>query len=172
MSKWLGLLCCVFFAACTAAQDVEGPGLGVPISQADLAAWDISIEADGSGLPTGSGTVAQGESLYTTHCLACHGEEGAGQPHDRLVGGFGTLDQLEQTRTIGSFWPYASTVYDYIRRAMPFNSPQSLSDDDVYAITAYLLYLNGIIDEGTTLDAATLSGIHMPNEDGFILSYP
>lgn len=170
--KLFGLMCCCVLFSCTAARDVEGPGLGSPISQADLASWDISIEADGSGLPAGSGTVQQGESLYITHCMACHGEEGAGQPHDRLAGGMGTLDQLQQVRTVGSFWPYASTVYDYIRRAMPFNTPQTLSDDDTYALTAYLLYLNGIINEDATLDAASLSGIHMPNEDGFILSYP
>lgn len=171
-SKLFGVLCCSVLVACTAVQDVEGPGLGTPISQADLAPWDISVETGGSGLPAGSGTVAQGEMLYVAQCMACHGEEGAGQPHDRLVGGFGTLDQMQQVRTVGSFWPYATTVYDYIRRAMPFNTPQTLSDDDVYAVTAYLLYLNSIIEEDTVLDASTLSGIHMPNEDGFILSYP
>jgi len=79
---------------------------------------------------------------------------------------------LQQVRTVGSFWPYASTVFDYIRRAMPFTTPQSLSDDEVYAVTAYLLYLNGIIDESTVLDAATLSAVTMPNADGFVLSYP
>lgn len=166
------LLCCCVLTACTASGVMESPALGVPISEADLAPWDISIETDGSGLPPGSGTVAMGESLYTTHCLACHGTEGAGQPHDRLVGGHGTLDQLQQVRTVGSFWPYASTVYDYIRRAMPFNTPQSLTGDDVYALTAYLLYLNGIIDEETVLDADALAGIRMPNEDGFIMAYP
>jgi len=167
-------LCLVYagLSACASAQNSSGPGLGVPISEEDLAPWDISIETDGSGLPDGSGTVAQGESLYNVQCIACHGSEGAGQPNDRLVGGHGTLDQLDQVRTIGSFWPHASTVYDYIRRAMPFNTPQTLTDSEVYSLTAYLLYLNGIIDEDLVLDADSLSEIIMPNEDGFVMSYP
>lgn len=150
----------------------DGPDLGVAISPEDLAPWDISIEPDGTGLPPGSGDVATGEAVYIAQCLACHGEEGAGQPNDQLVGGHGTLSELNQTRTIGSFWPYASTVFDYIRRAMPFNTPQSLDDDEVYALTAYLLYLNGIIDEDEVMDASTLSTIQMPNRDGFIVAYP
>ena len=168
----LVLFCSSLLLSCTSTTETEGPGLGVPISQEDLAPWDISIEADGSGLPEGSGTVQQGETLYVSQCIACHGGEGAGQPFDRLVGGHGTLDQLQQVRTVGSFWPYSSTVYDYIRLAMPFNTPQTLLDDDVYALTAYLLYLNGIIEEDTVLDASTLSAIQMPNVDGFVLSYP
>ena len=155
-----------------AALAQQGPDLGEPISADDLAPWDISIETDGVGLPPGSGTPSEGETVYAQHCLACHGAEGAGQPNDALVGGHGTLEQLAQVRTIGSFWPYASTVFDYIRRAMPFMTPQSLSDDEVYAVTAYLLYLNGIIDEDQEMNARTLSRIEMPNADGFILSYP
>jgi mono/diheme cytochrome c family protein len=149
-----------------------GPGLGVAISEQDLAPWDISIEPDGSGLPDGSGTVGEGEAIYVEQCATCHGEEGGGQPHDRLVGGHGTLSSLQQVRTIGSFWPYASTVFDYIRRAMPFNTPQSLSNDQVYAVTAYLLYKNGIIDEDATMNARRLSRVRMPNEDGFVMAYP
>lgn len=155
-----------------AAVAQQGPGLGEPISAEDLAPWDISIEADGSGLPPGSGTVAAGESVYRAQCLACHGEEGAGQPNDRLVGGHGTLEQLNQVRTIGSYWPYAPTIFDYIRRAMPFTTPQSLSNDDVYALTAYLLYLNGIIEEDDVMNAETLRGIRMPNADGFVMAWP
>ena len=116
------------------------------IAPADAAPWDISIQPDGTGLPAGSGTAAAGEQVYAAKCVACHGVDGAGTPNDRLVGGQGTLDQLQQVRTIGSFWPYASTVFDYIRRAMPFQSPQSLTNDEVYALTAYLLAENGIID--------------------------
>ena len=156
-------------APCAAQQ---GPGLGTPISAADLAPWDISIQPDGTGLPPGSGDAAEGAQVYATHCVACHGAGGAGMPNDRLVGGQGTLDQLQQVRTIGSFWPYASTVFDYIRRAMPFLAPQSLSNDDVYAVTAYLLAENGIIEKNATLDAQSLARIRMPNRDGFIMAYP
>ena len=150
----------------------EGPGLGVGISAEDLAPWDISIETDGSGLPPGSGDVASGEAIYAQKCMACHGEKGAGQPNDRLVGGQGTLKDLNQVRTVGSYWPYASTVFDYIRRAMPFTAPESLTDDEVYALTAYLLYLNGIIDEGDVMNARALARVRMPNRNGFVFSYP
>jgi cytochrome c len=150
----------------------ETPGLGEPVTAADLAPWDISIQPDGTGLPPGSGTAAAGERIYAAKCLACHGEKGAGQPNDRLVGGHDTLTQLAQTRTIGSFWPYASTVFDYIRRAMPFQSPQSLGNDETYALTAYLLWLNGIIDADEEMNARTLARVRMPNRDGFILAYP
>lgn len=150
----------------------QGPKLGTEISESDLAAWDISIETDGAGLPGGSGDVETGRAVYAAQCLACHGEKGAGAPHDRLVGGQATLDQLDQVRTVGSYWPYASTVFDYIRRAMPFNTPQSLSNDEVYAVTAYLLFLNGIIDADDVMNASTLSRIRMPNADGFVMAYP
>jgi cytochrome c len=150
----------------------QGPGLGIEIAPADLAPWDISIQPDGEGLPPGSGDPATGAEIYAAKCLACHGAEGAGQPNDRLVGGHGTLTELQQVRTIGSFWPHASTVFDYIRRAMPFQSPQSLSNDEVYALTAYLLAQNGIIDDDDTMNARTLARVEMPNRDGFILAYP
>jgi cytochrome c len=149
-----------------------GPGLGVAITPADLAPWDINVQPDGEGLPGGSGTAAAGAEIYAAKCVACHGQGGMGQPNDRLVGGQGTLTDLAQVRTIGSFWPYASTVFDYIRRAMPFQAPQSLTNDEVYALTAYLLAENGIIDSDDTLNARTLARVRMPNRDGFILSYP
>lgn len=160
----------LFALSCPLAQ--PGPGLGTPVTEADLAAWDISIQPDGDGLPAGSGDAATGAQIYAVKCVACHGVGGAGQPNDRLVGGQGTLTALAQVRTIGSFWPYASTVFDYIRRAMPFHAPQSLSNDDVYAVTAYLLAENGIIDRNAKLDAASLARVRMPNRDGFILAYP
>ncbi len=162
------------FAGLGAAQvgAQEGPGLGVPITAEDLAPWDISVQPDGAGLPSGAGTAAKGAEVYATHCVACHGAGGAGQPNDRLVGGQGTLGELAQVRTIGSFWPYASTVFDYIRRAMPFHAPQSLSNDEVYAVTAYLLAENGIIRKNAKLDARSLARVRMPNRDGFILAYP
>jgi cytochrome c len=163
------------FGACAlagAAAAQQGPGLGMPITERDLAPWDISIETDGTGLPDGSGDVETGMRIYVAQCQACHGVEGAGEPNDRLVGGHGTLTSLQQVRTIGSFWPHASTVFDYIRRAMPFTAPQSLSNDDVYALTAYLLFLNGIIEREDVMNARTLVQIEMPNRDGFILAYP
>jgi mono/diheme cytochrome c family protein len=157
-------------AARGAAQ--EGPGLGQPVSAADAAPWDISIQPDGTGLPPGSGDAATGAQIYGTYCVACHGQGGAGQPNDKLVGGQGTLKELRQTRTVGSYWPYATTIFDYIRRAMPFNAPESLTNDQVYALTAYLLAENKIIDAGATMNAATLPKVEMPNRDGFIMAYP
>ena len=157
-------------AGAAAAQ--QGPGLGVAVTPEDLAPWDISIQPDGTGLPPGSGTAAQGATIYAQKCIACHGEGGVGQPNDRLVGGQGTLTELRQVRTVGSFWPYASTVFDYIRRAMPFLEPQSLTNDEVYALTAYLLAENGIINRRSTMNARTLARVEMPNRDGFILAYP
>ena len=150
----------------------QGPGLGQPISAADLAPWDISIQPTGAGLPAGSGTAATGAAIYAAKCIACHGERGAGQPNDRLVGGQGTLTELAQVRTIGSFWPNATTVFDYIRRAMPFQAPESLTNDEVYALTAYLLALNGIIKEGDEMNARALARVQMPNRNGFVVMYP
>jgi S-disulfanyl-L-cysteine oxidoreductase SoxD len=155
-----------------AAAQQQGPGLGVEIAPEDYAPWDISIQPDGTGLPPGSGDAAAGAEIYAVQCIACHGVEGANGPNDRLVGGHGTLTDLNQVRTIGSFWPYASTVFDYIRRAMPFQAPQSLTNDEVYALTAYLLALNGVIDEDEVMNAETLAAVEMPNRDGFVLAYP
>jgi S-disulfanyl-L-cysteine oxidoreductase SoxD len=150
----------------------QSPGLGQTIPTEDLAPWDISIQPDGAGLPAGSGTATSGAEIYSVKCIACHGEKGAGQPNDRLVGGEGTLTELAQVRTIGSFWPNATTVFDYIRRAMPFQEPQSLTNDEVYSLTAYLLALNGIIDEDDEMNARTLARVRMPNRDGFVVMYP
>ena len=150
----------------------EGPGLGVPATPAEIAAWDLSIGPTGDGLPEGSGDARQGAAVYAAKCVACHGVDGRGQPNDRLVGGHGSLASDSAVKTIGSYWPYATTVFDYVRRAMPFTQPQSLSNDEVYAVTAYLLYLNGVIDEDDAMDAGSLPNVVMPNRDGFILAYP
>ncbi len=123
-------------------------------------------------MPPGSGTASAGKVLYAQKCLACHGPEGAGMPNDQLVGGHGTLKTAAAVKTIGSYWPYATTVFDYIRRAMPFVAPQSLSNDETYALTAYLLFLNGVIKEGDAMHAQTLPAVVMPNREGFIVSYP
>jgi S-disulfanyl-L-cysteine oxidoreductase SoxD len=150
----------------------DGPNLGREATPAEIAGWDISISPDGSGLPPGSGTSAAGAAVYAAKCQACHGEKGAGQPNDRLVGGHGTLAAPAPVRTIGSYWPYATTVFDYVRRAMPYQQPQSLTNDEVYAVTAYLLHLNGVIAEGDAMNAQTLPQVKMPNRENFILTYP
>jgi len=144
------------------------PGLGRAATPQEVAAWDISIPPSGAGLPAGSGTPKQGEAVYAAQCQACHGEKGAGKPADPLVGGVGSMGTPKQLMTVGSFWPYATTLFDYTRRAMPTTKPQSLTSDQVYAVTAYLLYLNGIIPENAEMNAQTLPQVKMPNREGFV----
>lgn len=145
-------------------------GIGRVALPEEIAAWDIDVRPDGTGLPKGSGTVAQGEVLFTDNCAVCHGDFGEGVGRwPVLAGGQGTLKADRPVKTIGSYWPYLSTVYDYVRRAMPFGNARSLSDDDVYAITAYLLYLNDLVDdEDFELSDKNFTDIHMPNEENFI----
>ena len=154
------------------AGTTEGPNLGREATPAQIAGWDISVGPDGVGLPPGEGTPAAGALVYEQKCQACHGARGAGQPNDRLVGGQGTLASKSPVRTIGSYWPYATTVFDYVRRAMPYIQPQSLSNDEVYAVTVYLLNRNGIIGEGDEMNAQTLPKVKMPNQANFIVVYP
>lgn len=146
----------------------ESPHLGHALTAEEIAPWDISIGPDGAGLPAGSGSVAQGEAVYASTCQACHGEKGAGKPYDRLVGGQGTLAGETPVKTVGSYWPYATTLFDYVRRAMPLSAPKSLTDDQVYAVSAYILFLNGIIGENDVMNATTLPAVRMPNRDGFV----
>jgi mono/diheme cytochrome c family protein len=150
----------------------ETPNLGRPATPAEIAGWDISIPPDGTGLPPGSGTPEQGAVVYTQKCQSCHGEQGAGKPNDQLVGGQGTLTSTSPVRTIGSYWPYATTVFDYIRRAMPYTESKSLTNEEVYAVTAYLLHLNGLIGAQDVMDAHTLPQVKMPNRDHFMVVYP
>src|SRR6266851_570358 len=166
-SKRLIVTAATFIAAGTAL--AESPNLGRVATPEEIAAWDISIAPDGAGLPPGSGTSEQGEAVYAAKCLACHGENGAGKPNDALAGGRGTLvgDQAP-IKTVGSFWPYATSIFDYVRRAMPLNDSKSLTNDETYAIVAYLLQINGIIGRGEQIDASTLPAIRMPNRDGFV----
>ena len=154
------------------AMAVETPHLGVPIKPEDFATWDRSISPDGAGLPPGKGTAVQGKEIFALKCSGCHGAEGAGKPADRLVGGAGTLATDAPIKTVGSYWPYATTLFDYVRRAMPMNEPQSLTDDEVYAVSAYVLSLNGIIGEKDQLNAKTLPKLKMPNHDNFFIVYP
>jgi cytochrome c len=158
---------------CASASSVmETPNLGREATPAQIAGWDISVGPDGVGLPAGGGTAAAGAAVYERKCQTCHGPKGAGQPNDRLVGGQGTLASKTPVRTIGSYWPYATTVFDYVRRAMPYTQSQSLTDDEVYAVTAYLLSLNGIVGEGDEMNAQTLPKVKMPNQANFIIVYP
>ena len=151
---------------------LQGPNLGREATPAQIAGWDISVGPDGAGLPPGKGTPATGATVYEQKCLICHGARGAGQPNDRLVGGQGTLAGKTPVRTIGSYWPYATTIFDYVRRSMPYIQPQTLSNDEVYAVTAYLLHLNGIIGENDEMNAQALPKVRMPNQDNFIVVYP
>ena len=142
-------------------------GIGRAPTAEELRGWDIDVSPDGKGLPAGSGTVAQGKVIYAQKCAACHGANGEGKPADRLVGGKGTLATDKPVRTVGSYWPYAPTLFDYVRRAMPHDQPQSLSANEVYAVTAWLLHANGIVGADATMDARSLPAVRMPNRDGF-----
>ena len=145
-------------------------GIGRLATPEEIAGWDIDIRPDGHGLPVGKGTVKQGEPLYIERCAACHGEfgESAGR-WPILMGGAGTLASHDPIKSIGSYWPYASTVVDYIRRSMPFGNAQSLSNDELYAITAYVLYLNDVIkDEHFELNEKNFTSIKLPNQPNFI----
>src|SRR5260370_2667380 len=167
MPKHLSAASAILFLS--TATFAETPDLGRPATPEEIAVWDISIGPDGAGLPPGNGSPQQGEAVYVAKCLPCHGEKGAGKPNDQLVGGVGTLT-LDQTpvKSRGSFWTYPTTLFDYVRRAMPFNAPRSLSDDEVYAVCAYILQLNGIIAENAVMNARTLAKVQMPNRDGFV----
>ncbi|GLH80345.1 cytochrome c [Bradyrhizobium sp. SSBR45G] len=141
---------------------------GRPATPDEIALWDIDVRPDGKGLPPGSGTVARGKDVFAENCAACHGDNGVGGIKDRLVGGQGTLASAMPVKTVGSFWPYATTLFDYIHRAMPYQAPGSLGVDDTYAVAAYILSLNGILPPEGQLDNHSLPDIRMPNRDGFI----
>ena len=150
------------------AVPTKGPNLGRVASADEVAARDISIPPSGAGLPAGSGNAKQGAAVYASKCQACHGEKGMGKPADMLVGGIGSLATQKPVRTVGSFWPYATTLFDYTRRAMPITKTMSLTDEETYAVTAYILSLNGIIAEDAVMNAQTLPQVKMPNRDGFV----
>jgi len=146
----------------------QSPGVGRAPTADELKAIDIDVLPDGRGLPAGSGTAAQGKTIYANRCITCHGATGKEGPQDVLVGGQGTLASSKPLKTVGSYWPYATTLWDYINRAMPFDHPGTLPPDDVYATTAYLLYLNGIVGERDVMDRAALPLVKMPNRNGFV----
>jgi cytochrome c551/c552 len=162
---------CALFACLAAAAPAEVRerhfGFGKAATASEIAGWDIDVRADGSGLPEGRGSVEQGQSIYDARCASCHGTFGESNSYLQLAGGVGTLNSDQPIRTTGSKLNYAPTLWDYIRRAMPLAAPQTLTHDQVYALTAYVLYLNDIVPTGTTLDRATLPRVRMPNRDGF-----
>ena len=169
LSRWL--IAAFWLSTSTATLAAESPSLGIVLSVEEVATADTTIMPDGEGLPDGSGNARAGTSVYLANCITCHGEKGTGGINDTLVGGHGSLISDRPEKTIGSYWPYATTLFDYVRRAMPYRTPGSLTNDDVYAVTAYLLYLNGIIDEDKELNANTLADIKMPNRDNFVWAY-
>ena len=142
--------------------------LGRLATPEEIQAWDIDVAPDGEGLPAGRGTVEEGERVYAEHCAGCHGATGVEGPNPKLVGGQGTLASAHPVKTVGSYWPYATTLFDYIYRAMPFVAPQSLTPDQVYAVTAWILFQNGLLDKAVLLDRETLPKVRMLHRTGFV----
>src|SRR5262245_17369282 len=162
-------LAIVIAGAATLAAQSPGFGVGRPPTPDEVRGLGAAIAPDGDGLPEGSGTVAEGRTVYAARCVSCHGPNGeGGGVGAALVGGKGTLTTARPLKTVGSFWPHATTVWDYVNRAMPFDQPGLLKPDDVYAVVAYVLNLNGIIADDVVLNARTLPAVKMPNRDGFI----
>jgi cytochrome c len=163
----LAVLALAMVASVAHAETQGHYGIGRTATDAEIAGWNIDVGRNGENLPPGSGTVSQGQEVFAQQCAACHGDKGQGGVGDRLVGGQGTIATPKPIKTVGSYWPYAPTLFDYIRRAMPQNAPQSLGNDDVYAVSAYILNMNGLLPADATLDAKTLSAIKMPNRSMF-----
>lgn len=164
----LALGASLLFAGMATAEEPLQYGFGRAATEVEIKAWDIDVSPGGMGLPPGRGTVPQGAVVYRNKCAACHGPTGSEGPKDRLIGGYGSLATEHPVKTIGSFWPYATTLYDYIHRAMPLNAPQSLTPEEVYGVVAWLLHQNGIIPADMTIDAQTLPAVKMPNRGGFV----
>jgi cytochrome c len=153
----------------------ESPNLGQKITEADVAQWDIAILPNGSNLPPGQGTAVEGAKIYAEKCAMCHGDQGKGGVapfYPALVGGQPLTNGIETPKTIANYYAYATTIFDYTRRGMPYNAPRTLTDNEVYALTAYILSLNKLIGENDVMDAKSLPQVKMPNRDNFILPYP
>jgi S-disulfanyl-L-cysteine oxidoreductase SoxD len=162
------LIACLLVSPAVLRAQTPRLGLGHTARTDGLNAIDIEVLPDGQGLPPGSGAADAGRAVYVAHCSACHGPTGTEGPNDVLAGGRGSLTTARPLKTAGSFWPYATTLWDYINRAMPFAEPRSLPADDVYAVTAYVLFLNGVVTEHQELSQSTLAQVKMPNRNGFV----
>ncbi len=171
MPKIIVAACVVALAIRVGAVRADGPHLGRPISQGDLAEWDINILPDGSNLPPGSGKAAEGAKIFAEKCAACHGDNGQGGRAARLIGGPAKAS-LDGGKTIANYWPHATTLFDFIRRAMPFTQPRSLTDDEVYSLVAFILAQNKLIGKDDEMNAATLPKVRMPNRDNFVVQFP
>jgi hypothetical protein len=166
------LIAIVGFFLMQPVSGAQGPNLGRPLGPEEIRKMDITVVPDGRGLPPGSGSVSAGAAVYAKSCQSCHGAQGAGKPQDQLTGGVGSLASGKPIKTPASFWPVATTLFDYIRRAMPITSPQSLTNEEVYAVTAYILSIDGIVPSDAVLDAKSLPRVKMPNSDGFVSWWP
>ncbi len=169
MSMRNGFACVACAFLCVTA---HAEGFGTPATAEDIERVYLSVMPDGENLPDGAGTALEGKAPYELHCVACHGQDGEGTLANKLVGGRGTLASDEPVKTLGSYWPAATTVFNYVRRSMPYTAPMSLTNDEYYAITAYLLNKNDIIAADTVIDRNSLPEVVMPNADGFVNAYP
>lgn len=169
-STFAAVVCawCLVNVAVLARASSQGYGLGRPATADEIRRLDVLIPPSGAGLPAGSGTAETGKAVYAAQCARCHGATGREGPEDVLVGGIGSLGTARPLKTVGSYWPYATTLWDYVNRAMPFDRPGVLPPDDVYAVVAYMLQLNGIISTTDVVDQTTLPKVRMPNRDGFV----
>jgi cytochrome c len=161
----------ILFGAVGCVQSAFAQTIGKPASSETIKAMDLTVFPDGRGLPEGSGTAAKGKEIFKEKCAVCHNDKGEGRQgqYPALVGGAGTLNTPKPVKTVGSYWPYATTVFDYVRRAMPYDQPGTLKPDEIYSVVAFVLNLNGIVGENDEMSAATLPKVKMPNRDGFLL---
>ena len=164
---WLAFGAAAAIISVSFAAEPERLQFGRTPTAAEIAAWNIDVTPNGAGLPAGKGSVSRGQVVYAQSCAPCHGATGVEGPRNRLVGGVGTLNTANPIKTVGSYWPYATTVFDYINRAMPFTAPGSLPPDDVYSVVAWLLNRNGMLASDATLDRDSLPQVKMPNRNGF-----
>lgn len=166
----VGLACSMLFGCFSIHETTSDDHLGRSPKTAELVSWGSAVLPSGAGLPKGRGTALEGQRIYSTKCSMCHGSNGEGRDPagPQLVGGIGTLDTKNPVLTVGSYWPYSTSVWDFVHRAMPYTQPGTLSTNETYAVTAYLLYLNHIVSKDRIMDEKTLPTVRMPNRDGFV----